>query len=75
MAEIIFDETKIKHSKGFIYDGQLDQVIKVYERDPVKAGELAISIIELAITGSYSSDDPFIEVCLATYEDLKKNYR
>ena len=49
---------------GIMYNSTLDQIKMLHAMDPVKAGELAISAIELLMCGDISSDDPMIRVML-----------
>ena len=49
---------------GIIYQSTFEQIKKIHEKDPVMAGELAISAIELVLTGEISSDDFMIDVLL-----------
>lgn len=58
-----FKDTQVRDS-GLIYNGTFSQIKKLYEKDPVMAGELAISAIELVLTGEISSDDFMIEMLL-----------
>lgn len=58
-----FKDTTIRKS-GVIYNSVLEQIKKMYPSDPVKAGELAISAIELVLTGEISTDDLMIDVAL-----------
>ena len=58
-----FKDIPIRKS-GIIYSSLLDQIKKIYSKDPVLAGELAISAIELVLTGEMSSDDLMVEVAL-----------
>lgn len=51
-----------------VYQSVLEQIKKMYIVNPNQAGELAISAIELVLTGEISSNDPMIEICL---EQLK----
>lgn len=51
-------------SSGVIYNSTFEQIKKLYEMDPEKAGELAISAIELVLTGDVSSDDAMIDLFL-----------
>ena len=60
-----FKDTPMRQS-GVIYDGSFEQVKMLYAQDPQLAGELAISIIELTLTGAISSDNPLIPILLAT---------
>ena len=59
-----FKDTPMRQS-GVIYDGSFEQVKMLYAQDPQLAGELAISIIELTLTGGISSDNPLIPAFLA----------
>ena len=42
---------------GTIFGGTWEQIKKLYSTNPQQAGELAISAIEMALTGDISSDD------------------
>ena len=59
-----FKDTPMRQS-GVIYDGSFEQVKMLYAQEPQLAGELAISIIELTLTGGISSDNPLIPAFLA----------
>ena len=48
----------------------LKQIKEVYAIDPNLAGELAISICELAVTGQMSSENPMVRAMLANFEDV-----
>lgn len=54
---------------GVIYSWQFEQIKKLYKINPEQAGELAISAIELALTGKISSDDYMIDILLTGYQD------
>lgn len=58
-----FNEVPIRKS-GIIYCSILEQIKKLYSVDPEQAGELAISAIELILTGQVSSNDMMIELLL-----------
>lgn len=58
-----FKDTTIRKS-GVIYNSVLEQIKKMYPTNPAGAGELAISAIELVLTGEISSDDLMIDVAL-----------
>jgi hypothetical protein len=45
----------------------------MYEVDPEKAGELAISAIELVLTGEISSDDMMISMLLEPMRKINEN--
>ena len=47
-----------------IYAATLEQIKMLYEKDKMQAGELAISAIELVLTGEISSDDFMIDLIL-----------
>ena len=53
-----------------IYSSNLEQIKEYYSLDPVAAGELAISIIEVALTGQMSTDNPIVKMALANYKDV-----
>ena len=63
-----FKESKVSDS-AVVYSSTLSQIKKLYEKNPVMAGELAISAIELALTGEISSDDYMIEIMLIFQEE------
>lgn len=54
-------ETK---DSGLIYQSVLEQIKMLYPEDASKAGELAISAIELVLTGEVSTDDTMIKIIL-----------
>ena len=53
---------------GNVYQSMLTQIKKRYAKDPVQAGELAISFIEYVLTGDISSDDDIIEGFVEGYK-------
>ena len=59
----LFNEAEVRKS-GVIYNSVLEQIKRIHLMDPDKAGELAISAIELVLTGQISSDDPMIDALL-----------
>lgn len=59
-----FNDVEVR-SSGVIMSSVFDQVKKMYAMDPEMAGELAISAIELVLTGQISSDDAMIDMLLA----------
>lgn len=59
----IFNDVPIRKS-SIIYNSVFEQIKKLYAVNPEQAGELAISAIELALTGQISSDDMIIELML-----------
>ena len=58
-----FKDNEVRDS-GIVYNSVFEQIRKLYDKDPLKAGELAISAIELVLTGDISSDDPMVDICL-----------
>ena len=58
-----FKDMPIRQS-GIVYNGVLEQIKKLYQVNPDLAGELAISAIELVLTGEISSDDTMVELML-----------
>jgi hypothetical protein len=48
---IRFNDVPPKKDTAIIYSSSLKQIKEVYAIDPALAGELAISICELAVTG------------------------
>ena len=50
--------------KAIIYQTTLEQIKKIYIRNPQQAGELAIAAIEVALSGEHSSDDYMIDIIL-----------
>ena len=59
----MFNDVEIRKS-GIIYSSLLEQIKRMYAVDPDKAGELAISAIELVLTGQMSSDDIMVDMLL-----------
>ena len=55
---------------GIIYNSILKQIKKLYKTDPMKAGELAISAIELVLTGEFSSDDMVVNLSLVPMQEI-----
>lgn len=67
-----FKDLEMRKS-GVIYSSTLEQIKKLYSIDPERAGELAISAIELLLTGEISSDDVMIELMLTTTKAVNQN--
>lgn len=57
---------------GVMYSSTLQQIRQLYNISPEKAGEFAISAIELLLTGEISSDDAMIEVMLTPINVINK---
>ena len=58
-----FKDLEVRQS-GVIYQSTFEQIKKLYAVDPEKAGELAISAIEMVLCGQISSDDMIVELML-----------
>lgn len=58
-----FKDSEVRNS-ALIYKSTFEQIKKLYNINPEQAGELAISAIELALTGEISSDDYMIDLIL-----------
>ena len=67
-----FNEVPVRQS-GIIFSSMFDQIKKMYEVDPDTAGELAISAIELVLTGQISSDNPMIDMMLTPARVINEN--
>ena len=68
----VFNNVEVRDS-GVIYNSVFDQIKKMYLVDPEKAGELAISAIELILTGQISSDDVMIDMLLTPAKVINDN--
>lgn len=68
----IFNEVDVRGS-GVIYASTFEQIKKMYAVDPEKAGELAISAIEMVLTGQISTDDYMIDMMLTTAKAVNEN--
>lgn len=62
-----FNNLPVRES-GIIYDHTLNQIKEFYSVDPNLAGELAISAIELVLTGETSTDNEVIKIMLKPLE-------
>lgn len=60
----MFKENEVRPS-GLVFSSVLEQIKELHQYDPEQAGELAISAIELILTGDISSDDVNIKIMLA----------
>ena len=49
---------------AIVYRTTLEQIKKIYDKNPQQAGELAIAAIEVALAGEHSSDDYLVDVIL-----------
>ena len=68
----MFNEVEVRGS-GVIYSSTFEQIKKMYAVDPEKAGELAISAIEMVLTGQISTDDYMIDMMLTTAKAVNEN--
>lgn len=59
-----------RRESAIIYQSTLQQIMDVHAQDPIKAGELAISAIEMMLTGDISSDDWMIKAMLRDMEHI-----
>ena len=66
-----FKDNEIRRS-GLIYRSTFNQIKKMYQQDPLLAGELAISAIELVLTGEFSSDDYQIDMLLESNREVNQ---
>lgn len=66
-----FNDVEIR-SSGLIFNSVLEQIKELYQYDPDQAGELAISAIELVLTGDISSDDVNIKIMLAPLRKINE---
>ena len=60
----MFKDNEMRAS-GLVFSSVLEQIKELYQYDPDQAGELAISAIEMILTGDISSDDVNIKIMLA----------
>lgn len=66
-----FNDVEMR-SSGVIFSSVLEQIKELYQYDPDQAGELAISAIELVLTGDISSDDVNIKIMLAPLRKINE---
>lgn len=64
-----FNDVEMRDT-AIIYSSNLEQIKEYYSVDPNSAGELAISIIEVALTGQMSTTNPIVKMALANYKDV-----
>lgn len=65
---IKFKNTPLTKPTAVIYASNFEQVKELYEVDKEMAGELAISILEVALTGEISSDNSMVHLLLKNFE-------
>ena len=68
----MFNDVEVRNT-GRINRSTFEQSKKMYAVDPEKAGELAISAIELVLTGQISSDDIMVDMLLAPAKAINDN--
>ena len=68
----MFKENEMRNS-GIIYSSTFEQIKKLHEADPERAGELAIAAIELVLTGDISSDDMMVDILLEPMKKINEN--
>ena len=66
-----FKDNEIRRS-GLIYNSAFEQIKQLYAVDPEQAGELAISAIELVLTGDISTDDYMISMMLTPMKRMNE---
>lgn len=64
-----FNDVEVRET-AVIYNSNLEQIKEYYAFDPAAAGELAISIIEVALTGQMSTDNPIVKMALANFKEV-----
>lgn len=67
-----FNSVEIRGT-GVVLSSMFEQIKKMHAVDPDLAGELAISAIELVLTGQISSDDAMIDMLLAPAKVINDN--
>ena len=60
----MFKDNEVRPS-GLVFSSVFEQIKELHQYDPDQAGELAISAIELILTGDISSDDVNVKIMLA----------
>ena len=69
-----YKEDEVRTS-ALIYRGTFNAIRELYDEDPNLAGELAISAIELVLTGDVSSNSKIVSAILAETKDVSKNHQ
>ena len=67
-----FKDLEMRKS-GLVFNGTFEQIKKLYEVDPEKAGELAISAIEFVLCGEISSDDMLVQLMLEPIRPINES--
>ena len=68
-----FKNNNEARKSAVIYRSNFEQVKELYEDDKEMAGELAISIMELVLTGEVSTDNKYIRLMLKNLEVSAQN--
>lgn len=55
---------------GVVYSSTLQQIEMLYKQDPMSAGELAISLLELVLRGEYKTDNFTVNLVLKQMEEI-----
>ena len=69
-----FNDVQV-YDSGIIYQSIFEQIKKLHEKEPERAGELAISAIEMVLTGQVSTDDYLLEIMLETAKVVSEKKR
>ena len=69
-----FKENEVRDT-GVVNKGMFEQVKRLFNSgNPELAGELAISLIELVLTGEYSSDDFMVQLVMDNHEIIANKH-
>lgn len=66
---IEFSDKQMRKS-GVVYSSTLQQIEMLYKQDPMSAGELAISLLELVLRGEYKTDNFTVNLVLKQMEEI-----
>ena len=75
MIEKMKQDLENERPTGIVYRSSLQQIREVFEVDKVKAGELAIAIVEMSIMHDTSTDDAMIKAMLKPQEVMVERNR
>lgn len=67
-----FKNSEVRVS-GLMYNSTFEQIKELHQYNPEQAGELAISAIELLLTGDMSTDDVMIRMMLKPMQKINEN--
>ena len=62
-----FNNVECRES-AIIYQSNFEQIKKLFAQDPQMAGELAIALCEVALTGQHSSDNYIVDIMLENFK-------